>query len=305
MTTIETDGLTKRYGDLVAVNDVDLTVERGEIFGFLGPNGAGKSTTIDILLDFIRPTDGSVSILGYDPQEDPRAVRRQIGVLPDDYSLYDRLTGREHVEFAIKMNESDDDADTILERVGLDGDGDQRVGGYSKGMGQRLALGMALVGEPDVLILDEPSSGIDPNGVHEIRQLVREEADRGATVFFSSHALEQVEAVCDRICIIQNGTLVTVSTVEQLRNANGAKSTLILTVDSVSDDDGYDLLELDAVTSVERNGDTIRVECADSSIKSSVIARVEAAGTTVTDIDVEKASLEELFTDITNSGERA
>lgn len=305
MTTIETDGLTKRYGDLVAVNDIDLTVERGEIFGFLGPNGAGKSTTIDILLDFIRPTDGSVSILGYDPQEDPRAVRRQIGVLPDDYSLYDRLTGREHVEFAIKMNGSDDDADTILERVGLDGDGDQRVGGYSKGMGQRLALGMALVGEPDVLILDEPSSGIDPNGVHEIRQLVREEADRGATVFFSSHALEQVEAVCDRICIIQNGTLVTVSTVEQLRNANGAKSTLILTVDSVSDDDGYDLLELDAVTSVERNGDTIRVECADSSIKSSVIARVEAAGTTVTDIDVEKASLEELFTDITNSGERA
>lgn len=305
MTTIETDGLTKRYGNLVAVNDVDLTVERGEIFGFLGPNGAGKSTTIDILLDFIRPTDGSVSILGYDPQEDPRAVRRQIGVLPDDYSLYDRLTGREHVEFAIKMNGSDDDADTILERVGLDGDGDQRVGGYSKGMGQRLALGMALVGEPDVLILDEPSSGIDPNGVHEIRQLVREEADRGATVFFSSHALEQVEAVCDRICIIQNGTLVTVSTVEQLRNANGAKSTLILTVDSVSDDDGYDLLELDAVTSVERNGDTIRVECADSSIKSSVIARVEAAGTTVTDIDVEKASLEELFTDITNSGERA
>ncbi|ELY91359.1 ABC transporter [Natrialba hulunbeirensis JCM 10989] len=304
MTAIETDGLTKRYGDLEAISDVDLTVERGEIFGFLGPNGAGKSTTIDVLLDFIRPTAGRASVLDDDPQENPRAVREQIGILPDEYSLYDRLTGREHVVFAIEMNDAADDPDEILERVGLADAADQRAGDYSKGMGQRLALGMALVGDPDVLILDEPSSGIDPNGMHEIRTLLREEADRGATVFFSSHALEQVEAICDRVCVLDDGELLAVSTVENLRDSLDSRSVLVLTLDANPDpdldlNDDHGLLELPDVTDVERTETALRIECADPGVKSAAISRVEDTGASVVDIDVEQASLEDLFAELT------
>lgn len=304
MTAIETEGLTKRYGDLEAISDVNLTVERGEIFGFLGPNGAGKSTTIDVLLDFIRPTAGHASILDDDPQENPRAVRERIGILPDEYSLYDRLTGREHVAFAIEMNDAADNPDEILERVGLADAADQRAGDYSKGMAQRLALGMALVGEPDVLILDEPSSGIDPNGMHEIRTLLREEADRGATIFFSSHALEQVEAICDRVCVLDDGELLAVSTVENLRDSLDSRSVLVLTLDAdpgpgPDPDDDYGLLELPDVTDVERTGATLRIECADPGVKSAAISRVEDTGASVVDIDVEQASLEDLFAELT------
>jgi ABC-2 type transport system ATP-binding protein len=197
MTAIETQGLTKRYGSgddaVLAVDGLDLTVEEGEVFGFLGPNGAGKSTTIDMLLDYGRPTSGTATVLGLDAQDDSEQLRERIGVLPEGYGLYDRLTGRRHLEFAVEWQDADDDPDEILDRVGLDDDDAARpVGDYSKGMQQRLGLGMALVGQPDLLILDEPSSGLDPIGIREMRDIVRAEADRGATVFFSSHIMSEV-----------------------------------------------------------------------------------------------------------------
>lgn len=301
MVAIKTDGLTKQYNETTAVADFDLSVERGEVFGFLGPNGAGKSTVIDLLLDFRQPTAGRISVLGYNPQKNPYAVRQRVGVLPEDYCLYDRLTGREHLEFAIKMHGSDDDPDTILERVGLDDDDEQLASNYSKGMSQRLALGMSLVGDPAILILDEPSAGLDPHGMREFQQTVREEADSGTTVFFSSHLLEQVEAVCDRVGIIDNGELITVNTVEELRETIGGRSTLVLTVDTIPNDHG--LLDLDNVTNVESSDNTLRVDCTDPNVKSPVINRVEAAGATVIDIDVENTSLEELFSEVTAGGD--
>ena len=245
MTAIELDGLTKHFGDVVAVDNLDLTVEEGEIFGFLGPNGAGKSTTIDILLDFIRPTSGTVRVLGLDAQADSLEVRRRTGVLPDAYHVYDRLTGRQHLEFAIELKETDDDPEEVLERVGIADAADRKAGGYSKGMKQRLVLAIALLGDPDLLILDEPSTGLDPNGAKEMRDIIRAENERGTTVFFSSHVMEQVEAVCDRVAIINRGELVAVDSVQGLRETTGASETLYLQVSSL--DDGI----LDAIRSVE------------------------------------------------------
>jgi len=146
MSAIEVTNLTKTYGDVRAVQDLDLRVGRGEIFGFLGPNGAGKSTTINILLDFVRPTSGRARVFDMDCQKESKRVRSRIGVLPEGYDVYNRLTGRQHLEFAIDSKGVDADPHRLLGRVGLDGDGGRKAGGYSKGMSQRLALAMALVG---------------------------------------------------------------------------------------------------------------------------------------------------------------
>ncbi|MEF8827361.1 MAG: ABC transporter ATP-binding protein, partial [Halapricum sp.] len=214
MAAIEVNGVTKRFGDVTALQNLDLTVEEGEVFGFLGPNGAGKSTTIDILLDHVRPTAGSARVFGHDAQAESVPVRERTGVLPEGYGTLGRMTGRNHVEFAFEAKNADGDPDAVLDRVGIAGAADRRAEDYSKGMKQRLMLGMALAGDPDLLILDEPTTGLDPNGARRIRQIVQAEADRGATVFFSSHILEQVEAVCDRVGILNQGHLVAVDTID-------------------------------------------------------------------------------------------
>jgi len=302
MPAIRTEGLTKRFGDdVVAIADLDLVVEEGEVFGYLGPNGAGKSTTINVLLDYLRPTEGTATVLGHDAQDETQRIHERIGILPEGFDLYDRLTGRKHVEFAVDSKGADDDPGRILDRVGLSPEAtDRKAGGYSTGMAQRLALGMALVGDPDLLILDEPSSGLDPNGARQMRELVREEAERGTTVFFSSHILGQVEAVCDRVGIMSDGRLVAEDTIEGLRESMGTGSTLELTVDGVPDDLTLDGIE--AVSDVMAGGDVIRVTVSDPSAKSEIINRVEAQGATVTDISTEQASLEDLFAAYTTEG---
>ena len=302
MAAIEVRGVTKRYGDVTAVSDLDLTVEEGEVYGFLGPNGAGKSTTIDMLLDFVRPTAGSVRVLGEDAREGSVRIREHTGVLPEAFDVYDRLTGRQHVEFAVESKEVAADPDGILERVGLAGEGDRRAGDYSKGMRQRLALGMALVGEPDLLILDEPSAGLDPNGAREMRTIVREENERGATVFFSSHILGQVEAVCDRVGILRDGSLVAEDSVEGLRDAVGTESTLRITVDSVEEDALESVRALDGVSRVAVDGTTVTVGCEDAA-KTRVLSTLEENGMTVVDFETEEASLEELFVAYTGEGD--
>jgi len=294
MAAIELDGVTKRFGDVTAVDRLDLTVPEGEVFGFLGPNGAGKSTTINVLLDFVRPTEGSVRVLGMDPQARSVAVRERTGVLPEGFSTYDRLTGREHLEFAIESKEADADIDAILERVGLDGDGDRKAGGYSKGMAQRLALGMALVGEPDLLILDEPSSGLDPAGAKEMREIVREEAARGATVFFSSHVLGQVEAVCDSVGILREGRLVARDSIEGLREAVGTGATLEITAEGVDDSQLDAVRTLDGVDTASTDGATVTVQC-DPGAKTTVIGALEDQGVVVEDFSTRESSLEDLF----------
>ena len=299
MTAIDIDGLTKHYGDVVAVNELNLQVEEGEIFGFLGPNGAGKSTTIDILLDFIRPTSGSVTVLGHDAQSEGQAVRRRTGVLPDGYHVYDRLTGRQHLEFAVELKESDDDPAELLERVRIADAADRKAGGYSKGMRQRLALAMALAGDPDLLVLDEPSTGLDPNGAREMRELIREENDRGTTVFFSSHIMEQVEAVCDRVAIINRGELVAVNTIDGLRDASETGEVLYVDVDDISESVVERVAGLESVADASTQDGRLRIVVADAS-KFAVLRAIDASVTPVRDFSVVESSLEDLFVRYTN-----
>lgn len=305
MSVIETTNLTKRYGSgersVLAVDGLDLQIEEGEVFGFLGPNGAGKSTTIDMLLDYVRPTDGSANILGKDVQAESEALRTQIGVLPDGLGLYDRLTGRRHLEFAIEWKNANDDTDQLLEKVGLTrADAARTVGEYSKGMQQRLALAMAVVGDPELLILDEPSSGLDPHGIRQMRELVRAEADTGTTVFFSSHILGEVEAVCDRVGILYEGSIVAVDDVDRLRETVGAGSELRLRLGNPP----VDVADVDGVTSVRYTGDILRVETSDPRAKAVVVDRLTSADVDILDIDSEQASLEDVFTAYTTDASK-
>lgn len=304
MAAIEASGVTKRFGGVTALEDLSIVVEEGEIFGFLGPNGAGKSTTINIMLDFVRPDGGSIDVLGMDVRAQSRAIRSRTGVLPEGYATYDRLTGRQHLQFAIDSKDVDDDPDQLLERVGLEDAADRKAGGYSKGMAQRLMLAMALVGEPDLLILDEPSTGLDPNGAREMRDIVRQERDRGATVFFSSHSLEQVEAVCDRVGILRDGEMVAVDTVEGLRSSVSSTTTLRVTVDRIDDEAVAAVEALEGVDRVRTEGESVlEVSCTGS--KTDVLSALEDQGLEVRDFSTEQASLEEVFRAYTTEAVRA
>ncbi|SIR92096.1 ABC transporter ATP-binding protein [Natronorubrum thiooxidans] len=296
MPAISVDTLTKSYGQTLALSDLSFEVEEGEVFGFLGPNGAGKSTTINVILDFIRPTAGQVTVLGLDAQAHSREIRSRTGVLPEGVETYDRLTARQHLEFAIDSKGADDDPEALLERVGLRDAIDKKAGGYSKGMSQRLMLAMALVGEPELLILDEPSTGLDPNGAREMREIVREESARGATVFFSSHIMEQVEAVCDRVGILRDGEMVAVDTVSGLRDSVGGGTSLRVTVDRINDDALQavrSLPDVGGATVEGQNPPTLVVQVDGS--KTTVLSTLEDRGIDVQDFSTTEASLEDVF----------
>jgi len=298
MVAIQLDGVSKQYGSITALRNVDLTVESGEIFGFLGPNGAGKSTTIDILLDFVRPTNGSATVLGHDAQTESVAVRSKTGVLPDGYHVYDRLSGREHVQFAIDSKESTEDPLDLLDRVGIADAADRNAGGYSKGMTQRLVLAMALAGEPELLILDEPSTGLDPNGAREMRKIIREEADRGATVFFSSHILEQVEAICDRVGILNNGELVAEDTISGLRASLETDSRLDVTLENADNGAVSAAEDVAGVTSAIQDGSMLSIALTRES-KYEVLAALDREGYSIVDFTTDESSLDDLFAAVT------
>jgi ABC-2 type transport system ATP-binding protein len=300
MPAIRTRELTKRFGDdTVAVDSLDLTIEEGEVFGFLGPNGAGKSTTINLLLDFIRPTEGSVEVLNIDAQADPGAIRERVGVLPEGYGFDDPLTGREYLTWAIRTKAADDDPDELLELVGLANDADRMARDYSKGMQQRLAFAIALVDDPDLLILDEPSTGLDPNGIQQMREVVRERAENGTTVFFSSHILSEVEAVCDRVGVMNAGELVAVDTIEGLRESAGGAATVELVCATPPTDLGVAALDGVEATSVDDR--TLSVDCVDPGVKVDIVTHV-AQRATVEDILSETVPLEQLFANLTDGG---
>lgn len=299
MSAIRTSGLTKRYGAVTAVDSLDMTVEDGETYGFLGPNGAGKTTTIDVLLGYRYPTSGESEILGR-PSDD-ETVRERVGVMPEDFGLYPRLTAKEHVEFVAESKgvAAETDTTALLGRVGLEDATERRVGGYSKGMKKRLVLATALVGEPDLLVLDEPTSGLDPNGARRIREIVREENDRGATVFFSSHILGQVEAVCDRVGIMREGRLVAVDSIEGLREGVDAVSRLTVEVDGSPDDSSFDV---EGVTEVTTEDGTVTFSCLDPSAKIDAFDAVRREHE-VRDFTTQESSLDDLFAEYAGDGE--
>ena len=207
-------GLSKRYGELAAVDELDLTVERGELYGFLGPNGAGKTTTIRMALGLIHPTGGTIEVLGSSVTAG-RGPFERVGALVEEPAFWSYLSGRRNLEGFARAGTGRADVrarleriDEVLHTVGLADAADKRVKQYSQGMRQRLGVGLALLGDPELLVLDEPTNGLDPSGMREVRELLRQLADGGTTIFISSHLLAEVEAMCDRVGVMARGALV-------------------------------------------------------------------------------------------------
>jgi ABC-2 type transport system ATP-binding protein len=310
---IRTRGLTKAYGDLIAVDHLDLEVHAGEIFGLLGQNGAGKTTTILMLLGLTEPTDGSARVMGLDPTRGPLEVKRRVGYLPDSVGFYGDLTGRQNLRYTARLNRIDgEEAEAtiadVLDQVGLTERADDQVETYSRGMLQRLGIADALVKDPDVLILDEPTTAIDPLGVVEVldllRQLVRE---RGMAILLSSHLLNQVQSVCDRIGIFAAGRLIGQGTLPQLAARFGdGRAQLEIGLDVADDDEaeaaGTLLAGVAGVRTVEagtRSTDpwSITIGSVDemAAVRSAVLAAVAQHGLPLTSIRPIVPSLEEIY----------
>lgn len=219
---IETHNLVKRYGDKIAVKDISFEVRAGEIFGFLGPNGAGKTTTIKIIVGLLQPTSGFVRVAGYDVQKQPMQAKAASGYVPDTPNLYAKLTGRELLRFVGDLYDLDrklstQRVDDLLRMFDLTAAANDTIDSYSHGMQQKTALAAALVHDPTVLVLDEPTVGLDPKSARLIKDILRQMAERGRAVFLSTHILEIAERMCDRIGIINQGELIAVGTMDELR----------------------------------------------------------------------------------------
>jgi len=227
--SIVVEGLTKVFGKLVAVDHVGFSTRGGEIFGLLGPNGAGKTTTIRMLCTVLSPTEGTARVAGYDIRAQPQKVRERIGVLPEDTGLYDRLTPRDHLAYYGRLHDMPEDliasrTDLLLERVGLRDRENDKVGGFSKGMRQKLAVIRAFIHDPPVLLLDEPTSGLDVMSAREIREYILSLKTEGKSILLSTHNMTEAEKLCDRISIIDHGRIDATGTLEELRKQTERKT---------------------------------------------------------------------------------
>ena len=212
---IKLENLTKHYGEIVGIQDLSLEVTEGEVFGLLGPNGAGKTTTIRLILDFIRPTSGKAAVFGLSPRSDGTDIRRRVGYLPGDFVTYDHMTGATVTEYFTHLRGADPvKLVALCERYKLDLS--RKIGQLSKGNKQKIGLVQAFMNDPDLLILDEPTAGLDPLLQYEFQKMIHEEKAQGKTIFMSSHVMSEVEATCDRVGIIREGKLVTIDTVSHL-----------------------------------------------------------------------------------------
>jgi ABC-type multidrug transport system ATPase subunit len=293
---IETRALTKRYGDaIVAVDDLELRVRRGEVYGFLGPNGAGKTTTLRMLLGLVRPTSGQAAVLGAAPGA-PHGLAR-IGAMVEAPAFYPYLSGRDNLRvLARHAGVSEDRVEAVLDELGLRDRAADRSATYSMGMKQRLGVAAALLKDPELLILDEPTNGLDPAGMAEMREFIRSLGKGGRTVVLSSHLMGEIEQVSDRVGVIRDGSLVAEGTVEELRGRVGLRvgaeplaeaARLIGALPDVDDVRSVDgLLEVAVDTSQAATINRVLVE----------------AGIAVSELYAQKASLEDVFLELTTSG---
>jgi ABC-2 type transport system ATP-binding protein len=289
---IETRDLEKTYPTGVrALADLELSVEQGEVFGYLGPNGAGKSTTIRLLLDLIRPTAGQAFVLGLDPRRDGVEARRRIGYLPGDLRLADRMTAREQLDSLARLRGRVDVAlrDQLCERFGVVLD--RPIRQLSKGNRQKVGLVQAFTHRPELVVLDEPSSGLDPLLQAELRSLLRETAADGRTVFLSSHSLDEVQHVADRVGIIRSGRLADVDTVERLRE-RALRHVAVVFAEPV---DASRFAALDGVRVDNADGTIVRLSAPEAAMDAVV---KEAAAHRVVDLVSQPADLEEIFLEL-------
>lgn len=298
MITISVQHVSKAFGKRRIVHDLSFEVKEGEVFGFLGPNGAGKTTTIRMLAGLVKPTSGRIRICGYDVQRDFRQAMRHMGSIVENPALYTYMSGRENLQlFARMLGVGVERIDEVVRQVGLKGRADDKVKTYSLGMRQRLGIAQALLGHPKVLILDEPTNGLDPSGMRELRAFIRRLADRqGVTVFVSSHILSEIEAMCDRVAIVSAGRLVHIASVRK-RNTDEHCPTV------------WHLQPVEKAISVMQSHsdvNTVKLE-SDGTVKAGIpadkIAEVNRAllkaGVAVSGIEREKPSLEDWFMTLT------
>ncbi|WP_346765912.1 ABC transporter ATP-binding protein [Thermococcus sp. 9N3] len=297
---IETENLTKIYDGTVAVDHLNLKVKRGTVYGFLGPNGAGKTTTILMLLGLVEPTEGTARVAGINVMEKPVEVKKITGFMPAEGGLYPNLSALDNLLYFAKFyrmsrNEAEKRAKELLELVGLRDVADKKVEGFSTGMKQRLLLAQALLNDPEILFLDEPTNGLDPRGAVELRELVRELKKDGKTIFFSSHILAEVEEVSDEIGIISQGKLLISGSQEEIKR-KFMEGRYLITVET------KELLEVESldvdVIEWRKAGErTLRVY-AKKDVREELIEELRQRGYTVLDVHLHEPSLEEIFMEL-------
>ena len=299
---IEVNGLTKRFGDRTALADLDLAVPRRSVFGFLGPNGAGKTTLIRLLLGLTRPSEGSMRLLGEPVPQARQSALARVGAIVEEPHFHRYLTGRENlaVTAAARGQDAHRRIGAVLARVGLSERADDRVKSYSLGMRQRLGVARALLADPELLILDEPTNGLDPAGIHEFRQMIREFVDDGMTVLLSSHLLDEVEKVADYVAIVDRGQVVLQGSIADLR-AESEQTILVSTNDEAG---ALAVLVLDAVVcAAERTQEgilvTLRRGLDPAAATGEVTRRLVEAGVDVRRVEPVQTSLEQRFLAIT------
>ncbi len=299
---VEMVGLTKKYGTFTAVHPLDLTINEGEIFGLLGPNGAGKTTTILMMLGLTEPTAGKVRVLGCDPTREPLKVKRMVGYLPEKVGFYDDMTASENLIYTARLNgidyqEAKRRIAPLLEAVGLKGVADQRVGEFSRGMRQRLGIADVLIKRPRMVILDEPTQGIDPDGVKRILDLVMNlSRDQGITVLLTSHLLYQVQRICERVGIFAKGRLVAAGRVEDLAKATHSGDGIVIEVQASPVDARLleTLQRVDGVQQVTDTGDMLLLKCTQD-LRPQVALAVLESGSSLLSMRTRGYGLEEIY----------
>jgi len=266
---IETIDLTKKYGDIVAVDNLNLKIEEGTVYGLLGPNGAGKTTTILMLLGLTEPSSGKALVAGYDAGRNPLEVKSLVGYLPDNVGFYDEMTGEQNLLYTAELNgiakdEARKRIERALKRVGLSDAGKRKVGEYSRGMRQRLGIADVLVKNPKLIIMDEPTLGIDPEGIHELLDLIKDLAkEDGRTILISSHLLHQIQQICDKVGIFVKGKLIATGTINELKQQLLSGEQLELELKAVpSDENLIKICEtIDGVKKLRWENDLILLKC--------------------------------------------
>ena len=297
---VQAKALSKQYGSARAVDSLDLTIERGEVFGLLGPNGAGKTTTILMMLGLTEPTSGSITVVGYDPLRQPLEVKRRVGYLPDAVGFYDHMTGRANLRFTARLGglpaqRIEQQIQACLERVRLSDAADRALGTYSRGMRQRLGIAEILMRNVEVAILDEPTSGLDPQTTREFLELIRSLKGEGMTVVLSSHLLDLVQSVCDRVALFSRGRIGLIGKVEELKREVLGGS-YVIDIEATGDDLQSTLASVKGVRRITPLAPhRLRID-ADSDVRSAVAASVIDRGGELLALSVATASLEDVYT---------
>ena len=291
---IEVRGLRKEYDGVVAVDGISFKVEKGKIFALLGPNGAGKTTTIKAILGLIN-YEGEISINGMNVVERGKEVKKKIGYLPESVAFYDNLTALQTLQFFAELKGiKDADLMKLLKEVGLEKDANRKVGGFSKGMLQRLGLAQCLLGEPELLILDEPTTGLDAVGAYEVRNKIRELNERGVTILLSSHILSEVQELSHRVAIMNKGKIIAIDTVENLSKKLEIQPKLRLELQRPSNRIVNLVKEIKSVKDVKVDGNILEISCPPSA-KLAIINAIEEAGIKIIDFKTVEPTLEEIF----------